>query len=362
MKRLLVLAPAPSSCASVRFRVEQFFPALLAAGIEPIMRPFLDEEGFALLYRPGNRLGKLRAAARALVGRLADLVRATGADAVLVHREAALVGPPVLEWLLARPLDRPLIFDLDDPVWVPYASPTYGALLSRLLKAPEKTHYTLGAAAEVVAGNPHIAEYARRFNPHVELVPTVVDMDQFRPAPRADGGPPVLGWIGSHSTAPYLQAIVPALQRLAARQQFVLRVVGGHVDAPGITVDERPWSLAREVADFQSLDIGLYPIVEDPWSVGKSGFKAIQYMACGVPVVASPVGVTREIIRDGENGFLVSGEQQWTARLESLLDDRALGRRLGAAGRRDATLRWSLQVHAPRLVQIVERAIARSVA
>src|SRR6185436_4644114 len=100
-----------------------------------------------------------------------DVARSLGAAAVLVHREAALVGPPLFEWLLSRRC--PLIFDLDDAVWVPYASPTYGQLLSRLLKAPEKTFFTLGAARRVIAGNQYLAGEVRRFNPSVEVIPTV---------------------------------------------------------------------------------------------------------------------------------------------------------------------------------------------
>jgi glycosyltransferase involved in cell wall biosynthesis len=341
--------------ASVRFRVEQFFPALRAAGIEPLFRPFLDDSGFSLLYRSGHTAGKLAAALRAVAGRLADLVSASGAAAVFVHREAALVGPPLVEWLLARGMRRPLIFDLDDPVWVPYDSPTYGRVLSRALKCPEKTLFTLAAAAEVVAGNPHIAGFARQYNPRVSIVPTVVDTDRFTPVER-NNDVPVLGWIGSHSTAPYLQSIVPALTRLRQRRRFLLRVVGGHIDAPGLEVDERPWSLEREVADFQSLDIGLYPLLEDQWSVGKSGFKAIQYMACGLPVVASAVGVTRDII-GADTGCFASNDDEWLQHLEQLLDDVALRRRLGQAGRQQAVARWSLAVHAPRLLEIVGRAV-----
>jgi glycosyltransferase involved in cell wall biosynthesis len=355
MNRLLVLAPAPDAMASVRFRVQQFFPALRAAGIEPLFRPFLDSSGYSLLYQPGHAAGKLVAALRAAAGRIGDLVSATRAAAVLVHREAALIGPPLLEWLLARGLRRPLIFDLDDPVWVPYDSPTYGRLLSRALKWPEKTLFTLAAADQVVAGNPHIAGFARKYNPNVSIVPTVVDTDRFTPA-GTDNHAPVLGWIGSHSTAPYLQSIVPALARLAQRKRFVLRVVGGHIDAPGVEVDERPWSLEDEVADFQSLDIGLYPLIEDQWSVGKSGFKAIQYMACGLPVVASPVGVTRDIIT-AETGFFAERADDWVQHLGRLIDDVELRRRLGRAGREQAVARWSLEAHAPRLVRIVERAL-----
>jgi glycosyltransferase involved in cell wall biosynthesis len=354
--KLLVLAPNPSSAASTRFRLEQFFPALRRSGIEPVLRPFLDEPGFAALYRRGAPVNKLGGALRAVCGRVLDLVRAIGAGAVLVHREAALVGPPVFEWLLARGLGRALIFDLDDAVWVPYASPTYGAALSRLLKAPGKTHFTMGVSARIIAGNGHIADYARRFNRHVEIIPTVVDTDEFRPAPR-NNPVPVLGWIGSHSSLRYLRAIVPALQRLARIRRFVLRVVGGRLEAPGIDVENPSWTLEREVSHFQSLDVGLYPLVEDSWSVGKSGFKAVQYMACAVPVVASPVGVTSDMIRDGDNGFLAADEDAWVEHLRRLIDDAALRRRIGEVGRQEAVIRWSLAAHTPRFVELVRATI-----
>jgi glycosyltransferase involved in cell wall biosynthesis len=357
MTPLLVLAPNPSSAASTRFRLEQFFPALRAAGIEPLLRPFLDENAFQLLYRRDATLRKAALALEALAGRVADLMRSTRARAVLIHREAALVGPPLIEWLLARVVRRPIVFDLDDAVWVPYASPTYGALLSRLLKAPGKTHFTLAAAARVIAGNAYIADYARRYNSRIDVIPTVVDTDAFHPAPRLPYDVPVLGWVGTHSSLQYLRAIVPALQKLAARRRFLLRVVGAELEAPGVTVENVRWSLEREVADFQSLDVGLYPLVEDAWSVGKSGFKAVQYMACGVPVVASPVGVTTEMIRDGDNGFMARDEDEWVARLEHLIDDVALRRFLGAQGRRDAVARWSLSAHAPRFVAAVRAAM-----
>lgn len=357
MKRLLTLAPAPTSAASTRFRLEQFFPALRQAGIEPILRPFLDERGFGVVYRKGVRLEKTAAAVRALSGRVADLARSLRADAVLVHREAALVGPPLIEWLLTRALHCPLLFDLDDAVWVPYASPTYGATLSRLFKAPAKTLFTLSAARAVIAGNDFIARFARRFNDQVDVVPTVVDTEIYRPVPRHNPVP-VLGWIGTPSSAQYLRAIVPALQRLAADRQFVVKIVGGTVDAPGVPVETLPWRLDREVADFQGLDIGLYPLIEDAWSQGKSGFKAVQYMACGVPVVASPVGVTTEMITDDRNGYLARSEDDWVRILSQLLDSATLRRRLGEQGRRDAVEHWSLHTHAPRFVDVVKRVVA----
>ncbi|HEY2749009.1 MAG TPA: hypothetical protein VGL86_30520, partial [Polyangia bacterium] len=211
---LLIFAPNPATAASTRFRLEQFFPALERAGIVPHLRPFLDDEGFATLYRRGQPFDKLGAALRALGGRVVDLVRALDARAVLIHREAALIGPPLVEALLTHLVRRPILFDLDDAVWEPYVSPTYGALLSRLLKVPQKTNFTMKHAAAIVAGNEYIARYARRFNRTVAVIPTVVDTDRFRPAP-ATNPVPVLGWIGTPSSVQYLRALVPALQRLA---------------------------------------------------------------------------------------------------------------------------------------------------
>jgi glycosyltransferase involved in cell wall biosynthesis len=357
MSRLLMLAPTPVAAAATRFRVEQFRPALRDAGIESFLSPFLDSEGWGVLYQSGWGLSKLKAAVRSVGRRLGDMVRATRADAVFIHREAALVGPPLLEWFFAQYLDRPVVFDLDDPIWIAYESPTYGRVLSQLLKAPAKTNFTLRAARQVIAGNPYVAHYARQFNDAVDVVPTVVDTTQFRPL-RKSNPVPVLGWVGTHSTVPYLSAIVPALQRVARDHEFILRVVGGELLAPGVRLDQRRWSLEREVRDFQELDVGLYPLRNDRWSVGKSGFKAIQYMACGVPVVASPVGVTREIVEHGETGFFADGEDAWVESLSRLLTDIGLRRRLGEAARGEAESRWSLKAHSPRFVQLVTRAMS----
>jgi glycosyltransferase involved in cell wall biosynthesis len=357
VKRLLVLTPAPISSASTRFRLTQFFPALERAGIVPVLRPFLDERGFGLLYRRGAVSGKLVAAARAVGGRVLDLARSLRADAVLIHREAALVGPPIFERLLAARL--PILFDIDDPVWVYYDSPTYGATLSRLLKAPGKTAFTIQAAARVITGNQHLADYVRRIHPRVEVIPTVVDTAEFTPGPPRTREVPVIGWIGTHSAVQYLRAIVPALRELARRRRFVVRVIGGTLEAPGVPIEQVDWSLEREASDFRDLDIGLYPLVEDAWSLGKSGFKAVQYMASGVPVVASPVGVTCEMIRHGENGFLARSQEDWVLHLEQLLGDDRLRRRFAEQGRADAESRWSRTVQEPRFVAAVEQTLSK---
>ena len=157
-----------------------------------------------------------------------------------------------------------------------------------------------------------------------------------------------------------LERLLPLFERLGREQRFRLTVVGSgrsDVRVPGVEVDCHPWRLDREADDFRGLDIGVYPIADDAWGAGKSGFKAVQYMACGVPVVASPVGVTREMISDGKNGFLADGEARWIERLEALIDDAALRLLIGRAGRGDVETRWSAAVQAPRFVGAVTRCL-----
>lgn len=356
MKDVLMLAPLPIGSAATRFRLHQYIPALLARGMRATIRPFLNEADVTLLY--GGRISASMALAawRAVWGRVRDMVAASRADVIVVQRELALVGPPVLEWLLRERLRRPVVFDFDDAIWEPYASPTYGATLSRLLKIPSKTHYTVRAANEVIAGSPYLAAYARARNPKVTVIPTVVDTEVFLPR-RGQNATPVIGWIGTHSTGPYLAAVLPSLARLARHHDFVLRVIGARVEpVPGVKIEHRPWSLATEVQDFQALDVGLYPMPDDRWSRGKSGFKAIQYMACGVPVVASPVGPVKDIIAHGQTGFLATHEDEWTLALTRLLDDAELRAAVGAAGRANVKSAWSLQKFAPVFADVIERA------
>ena len=172
----------------------------------------------------------------------------------------------------------------------------------------------------------------------------------------------MIGWIGSPTTAFYVQRLTEVFQRVRERHPFVLRISGSGapLQVPGVVTENAPWSLGDEVRLFNTCDVGVYPLADDEWSKGKCGFKAIEFMACGVPVVASAVGVNREIIQDGVNGFLASTDDEWVDKIGRLLVDRDLGRRLGAAGRRTVEDRYSLQVHAPTLAATLRGVVERA--
>ena len=355
--RVLGLASYPEQAAATRYRLMQYTKLLADHGIELIVRPFMDSDTFANLYRREavfrNTLGLLKATAK----RIVHLLETSQADLLLVQREAMMFGPPIFEWVSTKIMQCPMVLDLDDATYVRYVSPTYGKLASAL-KWFSKTDDLIRWSELVICGNRSIAEYVTNKGKRAVIVPTVVDMDRFRPAEKRNDVP-VIGWIGTHSTFPYLESIFPVLQKLARSHPFRLKVIGSGrktLDLPGVEVENYDWKLEREVADLQSFDIGLYPIKNDDWATGKSGFKAIQYMAVGIPYVVSPVGACTEIGEPNVTHFCATTEDEWYQALARLMEDRELRLRMGRAGRAHAERYYALPDQAAKLAHALESA------
>lgn len=362
MLKVLALASYPPTAAATRYRLTQLAEPLAERGIELAIRTFLDDPTFETLYDRAAWLSTARGVARGLGRLVAVPWLARSADVLLVQREAALFGPPLVELASCRLGRIPMVLDLDDATYVAYTSPVYGSM-ARMLKFPGKTDALIRRAALVTCGSRAVAAHAASLGARSVIVPTVVDTDRFRPTP-GTGPPrtvPVVGWVGSHSTYRWLDAILPALVDLARRRPFVLRVVGSGRDSftvDGLDVDCRRWTLDHEVEDFQGLDIGLYPMEDSPWTVGKSALKSIQYMAVGIPFVVSPVGAAATVGEPGVTHLLARSPEEWGAALELLLSDVDARTRMGAAGRDHVLRNYSVPHVADRLAAALT-AVAR---
>jgi glycosyltransferase involved in cell wall biosynthesis len=348
--RVLALASYPVESASSRYRIAQFIGPLAQRGIDVTFSPFLDAALFADLYTPGRLVRRAPRLLLAMLRRLAAIVRAARADVVFVQREALLFGPPLIEWTAARLLRRPMILDLDDATWLPYPSPVYGRLAA-LMKGKRKTERLIRWSRVVTCGNPNIAGDVRARGAEAILIPSAVDLRVFHPR-ETTNEIPVIGWIGTHTTYPFLRSLKPVFDRLAREHRFELKIIGsGRAD-----VDTRAWSMNTEPEDFRSFDIGVYPLPDDEWNARKSALKAVQYMASGVPFVMSPVGVCATLGLRDETHFLATTDEEWLAALRRLLTDADLRGRMGQAGRRFAEEHHSLERAADVLATVCERA------
>jgi glycosyltransferase involved in cell wall biosynthesis len=279
-------------------------------------------------------------------------------DLIVIHREAFPFLTPLFErWVQMR--HSKVIFSFDDAIYAGHedVSVLNHPMLYRL-KYGRGVDKVLRRSTLVIAGNRVLAGYARRFNENVTVVPTVIDCERFayRP-PNNDRKPLTIGWTGSRSTVLYLSDIEPALRRLAETHpdRVRFRFFGCPDYRPDIPhAESRAFNLQTEINDLNSLDIGLMPMPDTVWTRGKCAFKAVQYMALGIPTVASPVGVASDLIRHNENGLLATTADEWYRTLDVLATDFELRRRLATAGRHTIEEFYSLQVWEARMVSMFD--------
>jgi len=350
--RVLFLTKYGRRAASTRFRVLQYLPYFEQCGLDVEVRPLLGDTYLTQKLDEG-RSGALEAV-KGMIDRLLTLREVRQFALVVVHMEALPYLPAFFERALTR-LGVPYVYDFDDASFHQYDQDLRW-IVRRVLSG--KIPRVIEGAALVTAGNEYLASYARQFNSNVSIVPTVVDVEKFAPAqaptPRDRV---VIGWIGSPSTAAYVVERERVWQAVTGNRRSSLRLVGaGPVSFGTVEVDARPWREDTETAEVRDFDIGIMPLKDDAWSRGKCGFKLIEYLSCGVPVVASPVGVNARIVQDGETGFLCSTDEQWIARLTQLVDDASLRRAMGARGRDAIRQHWSLQRWGPQLAGLLSNA------
>jgi Glycosyltransferase len=339
-----------------RVRIELWAKYLKEAGWEVEFFPFEDDRLHEVLYGGSNFIPKIGGLIRCYEKQMEAVLRQLPADVIFIYREAALIGPSLLEKLAARQR-IPIVYDLDDPVFLPYKSPANS--WASLLKFSRKTHSILRLSERVITINKLIGDYASRYNPSVTIIPNCIDTDKYFPLEEGKKlrnlNSTNLIWIGSQSTMQNLSEIAEPIRRLQQEHSSPLTVIGaGEIDIGIEEIIVRQWSAESELVDLQTGDIGLLPLNDLIWNKWKFFYKAIQYMAIGIPVVARRIGSNSEVIEDGVNGFLVETSEEWYDRLKYLICNPEVRMKMGVSARRTVLDRFSLKTQMPRLLGVFE--------
>ncbi len=347
--RLAVLTRYESLGASSRIRALQYLPDLERHGVNATVYPLLSDGYVKELYQGHRSFARVM---RSYAQRLLSTQSWRAHDVLWVEKELLPMLPFCLEsWLLR---DQRLVLDFDDAVFHNYDLSPHKAVRAVLGR---KIDQLMARADLVTAGNSYLAGRARSAGARwVEQLPSCIDLNRY-PTPQVTDTPQRRGslrlvWIGSPATAFYLDLLREPLLEVASRHNLQLRLIGAGaptwVAGTSLQVESLPWSAEREVQDLMEADIGVMPLHDSPWEQGKCSFKLVQYMACGLPVIASPVGMNRDVVKNGINGWLASSPAEWVAAIESLAADPGLRQRLGLSGRDRVENEYCIQAQAPR--------------
>lgn len=357
-KKILFIVHHPIEDASSRYRVYQYLPYLEQQGYSCTVRPFSTRWLFRALRNNGSPIIKAAGLLFCTGRRVLDLCRLRRYDLVVILREAYPFLTPLFERVVLSRSKR-TVFSFDDAIYVGHDRKKHKYSVLYRFKYGPGVREVIQRADLVVAGSRVLAEYARTVNRRVEVVPTVVDTEAYgyREAPEETDRPLTIGWYGSNSTSPYLAEVVPALTRLAAEYggKVRFRFFGDtrlQLDLPNCEV--HPFNLESELADLRSIDIGIMPLTDTPWTRAKCAFKAIQYMALGIPTVVSPHGMAGEVIENERNGLHAMNSEEWYEALNRLVLDAGLRKRLGEAGRQTIVENFSLERWGPEFTAMLE--------
>ncbi len=352
--KILFITPYPTGEApSQRFRFEQYFSELQKREIYFHVSPFLDREAWKIIYRKGHWFGKLAGILRGYYRRILDLFRLKKYDCIFIHREAAPFGPPVFEWMIMKVFKKFTIFDFDDAIWIPNASESNNKL-TMLLKSFHNTRDNCRWATKISVGNDFLADFARQYNKNVVYNPTTIDTDEHHNTTTDHSNHRfIIGWTGSHSTVQYLDELVPVLEELEKKNDFELHVI---CDIPPRfqlkSLKYIPWSKQVEIDDLLNFNIGIMPMRDEVWARGKCGFKALQYMALGIPAVVSNIGVNSRIVDHEVNGCICKSPDDWKFYLSKLMTDAEYLRKLSSKTREKIISNYSLKSNTENFISL----------
>jgi glycosyltransferase involved in cell wall biosynthesis len=352
--RVLVLTRYQRLGSSSRVRFYQYFPYLESQGLKIVNAPFFEDEYIQNLY--AGRSISFSKILQSYLRRIVTVIRRYHVDLLWVEKEILPWFPAEVEELF-KARRMPSVVDYDDAVFHRYELHS-NALVRTFLG--QKIDKVMQQASLVVAGNEYLAERASDAGAKcVEILPSVVDVSQYTVKPPATDNIFKIGWIGSPVTAQYLGIVREVIAELSKESRLRLVLVGLDNSSlfPTIPTELISWNENVECKVSQEFDVGIMPLADGPFERGKCGYKLIQYMAGGVPVVASPVGVNQQIVEHQRNGYLANSSNEWLIALRALRDNPQQRWIMGQAGRKKAETEYNLQVTAPKLLEMLKSVI-----
>lgn len=330
-----------------RFRFEQYLDVIQKEEYSYKLFSFLSPEAFTSFYSEPFSIFKLISIIRGYFYRILLLLKISKFDLLYIFREATPLGPPWFEFIAAKILKKKIIYDFDDAIWL--EDPDEKGTLLAKLKYKNKVGTICRWSYKISAGNEYLANYARQYNSNVSIIPTTVDTEGYHNPELYDKSTTdiiTIGWTGTHSTLQYLDLLVPVIKKLEQKYKFRFLVIANKNPQYDLkSIEYLEWNRETEIEDLSKIDIGLMPLTDDQWSKGKCGFKLLQYMALKIPAVASPVGVNKIIIDEEVSGFLCSNQDDFYDKLQKLLSDDGLRRRMGKKGRQKVVAEYSVEAN-----------------
>lgn len=342
-KKVLFLSPYPKGIgASQRFRFEQYLPSL-SEEYNCVQKTFWNKKAWDSLFKEGHHFQKLYFLSIAFLKRALLLFTIPQYDLVFIHREAAHIGPPIIEWFIIKLFKKKVIYDFDDAIWrLNYSQKNP---IVKYFKSPQKVQNICKWASAITCGNAYLSEFAQQYNNNVWTIPTTIDTNYHVNANNKNNKL-CIGWTGTLTTLKHINLILPILQELEQKYDFTFLVISN--DKPNIDLSSfefLEWKKETEISDLSQIDIGIMPLPDEEWEKGKCGFKGLQFMALETPTIMSPVGVNKEIIKDGENGFLAQTKEEWVEKLSLLINSESLRVKLGKAGRETVIEKYSVDAN-----------------
>lgn len=345
-KKILIVCPSPEGVApGQRLKYEQYFENWRENGYEITVESFISTSFQKIVYKKGYFFPKLFYTIQGYINRIKLIGQLKNYDIVYLFLWVTPFGFPLFEWIYCK-LSRKVIYDIDDLV---YTTAENAPWYSRVFKTKYKPIYLMKKADHVITCTPYLDQFVRKYNSYTTDISSTVDTSNKYICVNSysNDKPLIIGWSGSHSTIQHFKIITNVLTAIQAKYPGIkILVMGGsNIEIPNLNLESTEWSEEKEIKTLQKFDIGIYPLPNEQWVYGKSGLKAIQYMALGIPTIATAIGTNFRVIENGESGYLVESEKEWIEKLTLLIENSSLRKQIGMAGRLKVEKLFSLDAN-----------------